>query len=112
MSEDNRVEAFISGLRHYRSHFLITKPSTMEEVRQIVVHITRKRQWNTDHRIDSDSDSNENSDSTNSSSANSSSDKSMKKNEFIKMKNSTKKKNEKQGSFSNPNKKELSEIDN
>ena len=44
MGKDNRVEAFISGLRHYRSQFLISRPFTMEEVRQIVLHITRKRQ--------------------------------------------------------------------
>jgi len=65
MSKENRVDALTSGLRHCRSHFLITKCSTMEEVRQIVLHITRKRQWNTTSKkrySDSDSDSDNNSD--------------------------------------------------
>ena len=46
-SEDNRVEAVISGQRHYKSHILITKPSTIKKVRQIILHYTRKRQKNT-----------------------------------------------------------------
>jgi RNase H-like domain found in reverse transcriptase/Reverse transcriptase (RNA-dependent DNA polymerase)/Integrase zinc binding domain/Integrase core domain/gag-polyprotein putative aspartyl protease/Retrotransposon gag protein len=46
MHEHIRVETFISGLRHYRSHFLITNPSTMEEVKRIVQTITKKKQWN------------------------------------------------------------------
>jgi len=43
----SRVDAFIKELRfkQYRSHFLITKPSTIEEVRTTVIHITRKGQW-------------------------------------------------------------------
>ena len=47
LNEKSRVDAFIKGLRskQYKSHFLITKPSTMEEVRRSVIHITRKGQW-------------------------------------------------------------------
>ena len=47
LNEESRVDAFIKWLRskQYRSHFLITKPSTMEEVRRTVIHITRKGQW-------------------------------------------------------------------
>ena len=81
MSEDNRVEAFISGLRHYRSHFLITRPSTMEEVRQTVLHITRKRQWNASTKSNSDSDSEDND-----SCSEESSEDSSKEEDFIKMK--------------------------
>ena len=46
-NEKSRVDAFIKGLgsKQYRSHFLIIKPSIMEEVRRTVVHITRKGQW-------------------------------------------------------------------
>ena len=43
MHENIRVETFISGLRHYRSHFLITDPSTMEEVKRTVQTITKKK---------------------------------------------------------------------
>src|SRR5436190_21816642 len=58
MHENIRVETFISGLRHYRSHFLITNPSTMEEVKRIVQTITKKKQWNKSYSYnDSDSDS-------------------------------------------------------
>ena len=58
MHENIRVEIFISGLRHYRSHFLITNPSTMEEVKRIVQTITKKKQWNKSYSYDdSDSDS-------------------------------------------------------
>ena len=58
MYENIRVETFISGLRHYRSHFLITNPSTMEEVKRIVQTITKKKQWNKSYSYnDSDSDS-------------------------------------------------------
>src|SRR5436190_21833424 len=57
MHENIRVETFISGLRHYRSHFLITNPSTMEEVKRIVQTITKKKQWNKSYSYnDSDSD--------------------------------------------------------
>ena len=47
LNEESRVDAFIKGLRskQYRSHFLITKPSTMEEVRRTAIHITRKGHW-------------------------------------------------------------------
>jgi len=54
MSEESRVEAFISGLRHHRSHFLITGPSTMEEVRQTVLHISKKKPLNTDSDSEED----------------------------------------------------------
>jgi hypothetical protein len=43
MHENIRVETFISGLRHYRSHFLITNPNTMEELKRIVQVITKKK---------------------------------------------------------------------
>ena len=57
MHENIRVETFISGLRHYRSHFLITNPSTMEEVKRIVQTITKKKQWNKSYSYnDSDSE--------------------------------------------------------
>src|SRR5437667_6413136 len=46
MHENIRVETFMSGLRHYRSHFLITDPSPMEEVKRIVQTITKNKQWN------------------------------------------------------------------
>jgi len=62
LNEESRVDAFIKGLRskQYRSHFFITKPSTMEEVRRTVIHITRKGQWihttsNKKHKSDSTS---------------------------------------------------------
>ena len=57
MSKDNRVDAFISGLRHHGSHFLITRPFTIDEVREIVVYITRKRLWTSTKSVHSDSDS-------------------------------------------------------
>ena len=37
MSEEGRVEAFISGLKHHRSHFLIIRPSTIEDMRQTIL---------------------------------------------------------------------------
>ena len=119
MNEDNRVEAFISGLRHYRSHFLITKPSTMEEVRQIVLHITRKMQWNTSKRAYSDSDSDSDNDldfSESNLSSNSSDESSSKENNYIRMRSSSsckKKPDTKQSSSgtATSNKKESSEID-
>src|SRR5207248_273830 len=57
MHENIRVEAFISELGHYRSHFLITSPSTMEEVKTIVQAITKEKEWNKSYSYnDSDSD--------------------------------------------------------
>jgi len=46
LNEESRVDAFIKGLRskQYRFHFFIIKPSTIEEVRRTVIHITRKGQ--------------------------------------------------------------------
>ena len=55
MHETTRVETFISGLRHYRSHFLITDPSSIEDVRRIVQSITRKKQWSKSYK-ESDSE--------------------------------------------------------
>jgi len=58
MSETSRVETFISGLKHYRSHFLIMQPSTMEEVRKIISNITKKKGWSKRQAYsDSESDS-------------------------------------------------------
>ena len=58
MHENIRVETFISGLRYYISHFLITNPSTMEEVKRILQTITKKKQWNKSYSHDySDSES-------------------------------------------------------
>ena len=94
LNEESRVDAFIKGLRskQYRSHFLITKPSTMEEVRRTVIHITRKGQWihttsNKKHKSDSTSSSCSESDSDSDSST-SDSDSSMEE-DFIKMKHSS-----------------------
>ena len=70
MHENIRVETFISELRHYRSHFLITNPSTMKEVIQTV---TKKKQWNKCYTCHSDSDS-ETSDSSELDTENESSD--------------------------------------
>jgi len=46
-NEESRVDAFIKelGSKQYRFHFFVTKPSTMEEVRRTVIHITKKGQW-------------------------------------------------------------------
>ena len=46
LNEESRVDAFIKELRskQYGFHFLITKPSTMEDVRKTIIHITRKGQ--------------------------------------------------------------------
>jgi len=94
LNEESRVDAFIKGLRskQYRSHFLIIKPSTMEEVRRTVIHITRKGQsiYTTSskkHKSDSTSSSCSESDSDwDSSSSNSVS--SMEE-DFIKMNHSS-----------------------
>jgi len=93
LNEESRVDAFIKGLRskQYRSHFLITKPSTMEEVRRTVIHITRKGRWihttsNKKHRSDSTSNSCSDSESDSDSSS-SNSDSSMEE-DFIGMKSS------------------------
>jgi hypothetical protein len=56
--------AFIAGLKHYRSHFLILKPGTMEEIRKIVTNVTRKKAWNKYSSSESDSDDSNDSDST------------------------------------------------
>jgi len=84
-NEESRVDAFVKGLRskQYRSHFLITKPSTIE-VRRTVIHISRKGQWihtTNDKRHKSDSS---NSSDSESDSSNSDSDSSMEE-DFIKM---------------------------
>jgi hypothetical protein len=55
MYETTRVETFISGLRYYRSHFLITDPSSMEDIRRIVQSIIRKKQWSKSYK-ESDSE--------------------------------------------------------
>ena len=67
-NEESRVDAFIKGLRSKqdRSHFLITKPSIMEEVRRTAIHIIRKSQWiyiTNDERHKSDSSNSSDSDS-------------------------------------------------
>ena len=91
LNEESRVDAFIKGLRskQYRSHFLITKPSTMEEVRRTVIHITRKGQWihttNKKHNSDSSSSSTSSDSESESSSTTSDSDSSMEE-DFIRMK--------------------------
>jgi hypothetical protein len=36
MYETTRIETFISGLRYYKSHFLITDPSSMEDIRIVI----------------------------------------------------------------------------
>ena len=46
LSKVSKVDTFIKRLRskQYRSHFLIKKPSTVEEVRRSVIYITIKGQ--------------------------------------------------------------------
>ena len=43
LNEESRIDAFIKGLRskQYRAHFLIKKPSTIEEVQRTIIHITK-----------------------------------------------------------------------
>ena len=89
IKEASRVDAFIKWLRskQHRSHFLITKSSTMEEVWRTVIHIARKGQWiyiTSDKRHESDSSSSNSSD-TDSDPASNNSDSSMEE-DFIKMK--------------------------
>ena len=45
MQEENRVEAFISDLQHYQSHFLITHPKTMQNVKKTTVEIMKWKKW-------------------------------------------------------------------
>jgi hypothetical protein len=94
LCEEIIVDTFINGLRHNRSHFLITKPSTMEEVRRTVIHITQKSQWNHKRRSshsDSDDSSSDHTDSDSDQNSSSDSDSSMEEG-FIKMKTTSKKK--------------------
>ena len=46
LNEESSADAFIKRLRskQYRSYFLTTKPSIMEEVRRTVIYITSKSQ--------------------------------------------------------------------
>jgi hypothetical protein len=37
LSEETRVDNFVNGLRHKKSHFLITKPTSMEEENKVEV---------------------------------------------------------------------------
>jgi len=94
LNEESRVDAFIKGLRskQYRSHFLITKPSTMKEVRRTVIHITRKGQWihtTSSKKHKSDSTSSSCSESESDSDASSSDSISSMEEDFIKMKHSS-----------------------
>ena len=45
IQEENRVEAFISDLQHYQSHFLITHPKTMQNVKKTTVEIMKWKKW-------------------------------------------------------------------
>jgi len=89
-NEKGKVDAFIKGLRskQYRSHFLVIQPSTIEEVRRTVIHITRRGQYiyATDKKYKSDITSSSCSESnSNSDSSSSDSDSSIEE-DFIKMK--------------------------
>ena len=90
LNEESKVDPFIKGLRskQYRSHFLITKPFTMKEVRRTVIHITRKGQWiyiTSRKRYKSDSTSSSCSDSDSNSDSSISASASLIKKDFIKM---------------------------
>ena len=62
ISEENWVEDFISELKYYRFHILLTHSSIMKNIRKIIATIIKRKKLMKSYYLDSDSDFNSDSD--------------------------------------------------